>query len=112
MNKENQGISKTLNKAIIEASGDYLAFLDCDDLVVPDAIENVVKFIRLNPHKKHLYSNRININQNNGVIVLVNFQDRSTNANDELMIGMYTSHKLHIEENLLGRMKIMITPYK
>jgi len=45
------GWSKQLNKAIIESSADYFAFLDCDDIIVPNAIEKVAEFIKLNPEK-------------------------------------------------------------
>jgi GT2 family glycosyltransferase/peptidoglycan hydrolase CwlO-like protein len=89
---KNQGISKTLNDAIIRASGDYLAFLDCDDLLVPNAIEKVVGFVRNNRDVYFIYSDRININENGEVVEYVSFKNRGTDAKKELLKGMYTSH--------------------
>jgi GT2 family glycosyltransferase len=91
-NKENLGLSRTLNEGIIKSSGDYLAFLDCDDLIVENAIEKVVNFIRTNPNKKFIYSDRINIDINENPIEYVTFRNRSTDAKNELLNGMYTSH--------------------
>lgn len=91
-NANNIGISETLNRAIINSSGDFLAFLDCDDMITPDAIEKAADFIRLNPNKKYIYTNRINIDENGNIIDRINFQSRGTNAREELMKGMYTSH--------------------
>lgn len=92
LNNENKGISETLNKAIANSSGDYLAFLDCDDMIAPNAIEKAADFIKLNPNKKYVYTNRINVDEKGNIINCINFQSRGTNAREELMKGMYTSH--------------------
>ena len=38
--QENQGLSVTRNNAMQYAQGDYILFLDCDDRLTPDALEN------------------------------------------------------------------------
>ncbi len=46
--KENKGISENTNRALEYATGDYIAFLDHDDLLTPDALFEVVRAIREN----------------------------------------------------------------
>ncbi len=42
--KENEGVSKTRNFGIEHAQGKYFAFLDPDDELTPESLENLVKF--------------------------------------------------------------------
>ena len=44
--KKNSGAAITRNKGIEAATGDYLCFLDCDDLWVNDKIEKQINFIK------------------------------------------------------------------
>lgn len=44
-NKENQGIVKTLNKAVMLSSGLYIARMDADDVSSPDRLEKQLKFL-------------------------------------------------------------------
>ena len=48
-NKQNLRIVKTLNFAISQAKGDYLARMDGDDERMPDSIEKQVAFLAANP---------------------------------------------------------------
>lgn len=47
-NNQNLGLTKSLNKAIRESSGEYLARLDCGDLSSPDRLEKQVNFLDSN----------------------------------------------------------------
>ena len=42
---ENEGIAQNTNAALSIASGEYIGFLDHDDLLTPDALYEVVKYI-------------------------------------------------------------------
>ncbi len=47
--KENGGASSARNLGIQQASGEYIAFLDCDDIYFPEKIEKSVKCLEANP---------------------------------------------------------------
>jgi glycosyltransferase involved in cell wall biosynthesis len=52
----NQGVSAARNTAIREATGDWIAFLDSDDLIVPEKLEKQVAVIEANPNLVVVYS--------------------------------------------------------
>lgn len=45
INKENGGVSSARNRGILEASADYIVFLDADDYWEPDYLEEMYKLI-------------------------------------------------------------------
>lgn len=49
-NKQNSGAALSRNKAIREAKGEWVAFLDSDDLWLPEKLEHMIKFMN-----KHHY---------------------------------------------------------
>ena len=52
----NQGIVATTNNSIARATGRYLVFIDHDDLITKDALEQVAKAIENEPGAIYLYS--------------------------------------------------------
>lgn len=40
--KENKGLSAARNTGIMNAQGDYILFLDSDDMLLPNALENLI----------------------------------------------------------------------
>ncbi len=53
---ENEGIAQNTNAALKTASGEYVGFLDHDDLLTPDALYEMVKAINENNRPEALYS--------------------------------------------------------
>jgi len=51
-NTSNQGVGKTRNIGVSEASGEWIAFLDSDDMWTPDKLEKQVALVSKNPNIK------------------------------------------------------------
>lgn len=52
----NSHISATTNSGVDIATGDYIAFLDHDDLLSPNALNEIESYVVSNPSKKIIYS--------------------------------------------------------
>ncbi len=48
-NKKNIGITKSLNRALAEAKGEYIARMDADDECLPTRLDEQVRFLNNNP---------------------------------------------------------------
>lgn len=64
---ENEGISKNTNHCLKMAKGEFIAFLDHDDLITENALFEVVRTINENPRADFIYSDRDLIDQNSEV---------------------------------------------
>lgn len=64
INKPNTGVSDTRNLGMRTAKGEYIAFLDADDLFLPTYIERKVNFLEKNREYQFVYSDFIHINEN------------------------------------------------
>lgn len=56
-NDENKGVSYSRNKGMYYASGEYITFLDADDALAPDAVENILKVIEGHPNENVIQLN-------------------------------------------------------
>jgi glycosyltransferase involved in cell wall biosynthesis len=54
--QENQGAAATRNKAFSLSHGDYIQWLDADDLLAPDKIERQIEILNQSPSKRTLAS--------------------------------------------------------
>jgi glycosyltransferase involved in cell wall biosynthesis len=50
-NSRNQGVSKTLNSAVQQVNGDFIKFISCDDILLPNAILNLHNFFKQQTQK-------------------------------------------------------------
>ncbi|MFZ5647357.1 MAG: glycosyltransferase family 2 protein [Bacillota bacterium] len=91
--KTNEGISMATNRAIIQSTGHYLAFLDCDDILPPHAIETAVSYLKANPHVRYFYSNREQIDEKGKVVSRSEFHEYSfKNPSEQILKFMFASH--------------------
>lgn len=58
INKENGGVSSARNRGIKEASGEWIALLDSDDIWLPEKIEKQINIINSNSSIKFIGTNR------------------------------------------------------
>lgn len=70
-NASNTGICLAQNRALTLSSGDVIAFLDCDDYLMPDAITTCMRYWR--DDVVYLHSGRINVDENDCEINRINF---------------------------------------
>lgn len=61
--RENLGMTRTKNEGVEIASGEYVAFLDADDLWAQDKISKQVEFLRLNKHIDFVLCNYVVLTQ-------------------------------------------------
>src|SRR5215208_1756864 len=47
--RANQGLTRTLNEALSQARGEFIARMDSDDVARPDRFENQIRFLREHP---------------------------------------------------------------
>jgi glycosyltransferase involved in cell wall biosynthesis len=96
----NQHISAASNTAIGLATGDYVAFLDHDDALTPDALFEMASAIRLNPKLSLIYSDE-DIISADGEPINPHFKP---DWNYDLVCAVnYVCHLLVIRRDLIAR---------
>ncbi|MBW7475061.1 glycosyltransferase [Paenibacillus oenotherae] len=100
-NDFNCGISETMNQAIIHSSGNWIAFLDCDDWLDAEAIEKLMACLKAKEGAVYGYTDRYNEIEKDGTSKVETFRSRPTsNYLQELLVGMYTSHLKMIHKDV------------
>lgn len=88
--EENGHISAATNSAVEIAKGEYIALLDCDDVLSDNALYEVVKVLNEHPNADFIYSDEDKIDENGRHRNTPHF--KSDWAPDTLMSYMYTCH--------------------
>jgi glycosyltransferase involved in cell wall biosynthesis len=73
--QENRGQPTARNKAIERAHGDYIAFLDADDIWLPGRLSKTVSALERNPAAALVFSDYVRIDQSGNLV-----QDRAVSA--------------------------------
>ena len=95
----NAGISRVQNLAVQMASGEYMAFLDSDDALVPGALDIVCTTLQSMPDVDYLFTDRIDIDETGQTLRVsryggydrIKFKSQDQIA-DDLLDGMVASH--------------------
>ncbi|HBV97884.1 MAG: hypothetical protein JL50_07655 [Peptococcaceae bacterium BICA1-7] len=102
--KTNLGISMATNLAILQSSGEYVALMDCDDILHPHALETAARYINEHPYVHYFYSNRENIDQDGKIINRLDFsQYTSKHPGEQILTFMFASHLKIIKKEALQR---------
>ena len=87
--EENGHISRASNSAIDVATGEYIALLDHDDAITPDALYEMVLLINQHPDADMLYSDEDKIDENDAIMHPF---FKSDWCPDSFLSRMYTCH--------------------
>ena len=99
-------LGEARNLALKEASGDYVAFLDCDDLYLPDKIEIQLKAMQEN-NTVLSYGSWVKINKNGEAIKTYEMQERSGSMFESLLSNYTVNFQtLMIDNNYLNNNNI------
>jgi glycosyltransferase involved in cell wall biosynthesis len=103
----NKGISFVQNAAASLANGEYLAFLDCDDALVPGALEMVGAVLKENPEVDYLFTDRLDVDKTGKDLNVVRYggydnlhYSQIGNIATDLIDGMVASHLKIIRRNV------------
>ena len=92
LHQANAGPAAARNAGLAVARGPWLAYLDSDDLYLPDTLEHYRRFIQTHPDVRFIHGYRHRIDADGAVTPLHGeYQDRPTGAR-ELFMRMYLSH--------------------
>jgi len=97
--EQNGGISRATNDAANLASGDYLAFVDQDDEITPDALGEVALYLSEHPDTDYLYSDDDKIDEHGRRF---DPQFKPDWSPELLLSYMYMSHLIVVRRDLFG----------
>lgn len=93
-NQANIGVCESQNRGIAEATGDYVAFIDCDDMLLPGALQAVLAAID-EGHYDYIFTNRVHIDEKNQIVGAFRAEAKIQDQNDmhdNLLDSMFASH--------------------
>jgi glycosyltransferase involved in cell wall biosynthesis len=84
-NETNLGLAASLNKALVQAKGKWIARMDADDISLPDRIEMQLDYLKDDPNTDVLGAGAIEVNEQGVVLATVFRPER----HDELVAAIY-----------------------
>ena len=110
-NRQNLGVSKTRNIALRKLKGDYITFVDGDDLFEPRKLEVEMKRMEEDKNIDFVYSNFINISSNGNVLWEWHHQSDSDDDAFERSLGFDWPKQTPLRSPLVKRDKWMSIGY-
>lgn len=109
-NTENLGIAEAQNTAIVATTGDVIAFLDCDDLLAPEAIATCVQHWKSDTI--YLHTGRINIDKDGAEVNRIHFMGLPrTDYFAENLRAMYATHLKIIRRDAFAKVGLFDTRF-
>ena len=97
--ERNEGIAAAQNRAVAAATGDFVAFLDCDDFLHPDALRAVAAALIAHPEADYFFTDRHDVDADDRPLrhaVYGGYPDRpdldGVSHRDNLLTAMVASH--------------------
>ena len=106
--KKNGHISEATNSAISITNGEFIAFMDDDDLITPNALYEVVKSLNENPNIDMIYSDEDKMEMD-GTFCEPNFKPDF--SPDTLLGGNYICHLCVCRKSLFKETGLLRTEY-
>ena len=98
----NQGICHATNQALTMACGQYVAFLDHDDRLAPDALSHVAETLRNYPSTDIIYSDRDSLSPQNSLRFMHLFKPAW--SPETLLSGNYLFHLMVYRRTLIEQL--------
>lgn len=90
-NGRNNGVSFGSATALAQARGEYVAVLDSDDMLEPDALSSMLAFMRERPQLGMAYSQYVEVDQD-GVLLAAGRRFLTPYSSHQLMVDFMTYH--------------------
>lgn len=94
IHQRNKGLSEARNKGIVNAKGRFICFVDSDDIVLEDFVENLYFNIRKNKGKYYLPQIYLQYFDDNGLIPFENEFDKDKIFNKKTFMYMILKKKV------------------
>ena len=93
-----RGVSRALNDAVSKATNEWILFLDCDDLLEPDALVQLARYIREYPQIRYISSCIVDIDEQDRIL---RYRHRSAFGPSTLLYaGMQAGHLKSIRRDV------------
>ncbi|PME09858.1 hypothetical protein BCV44_21980 [Vibrio cyclitrophicus] len=104
-NSYNQGIGSSRNKGFLASKGNYIWFIDSDDVIKNDSIENILESIKNEEHDVYCYSHTL-INTLNNKVNKVIVDEGNCNNFDFLNKVLEKKMTFHLWNKVISRKAI------